>query len=109
MKTHLISYLALGVALSCSAPVRATQAQDPPAKADEASSADRQNASVAEIITDENAPSSGTAGSGEKASDIVVTGSRIRGVAPVGSTVIGITREDVIATSAVSTSDIFKN
>jgi iron complex outermembrane receptor protein len=43
------------------------------------------------------------------ASDIIVTGSRIRGAAPVGSTVIAVGRDDIGTTSAVTTSEIFRN
>lgn len=42
------------------------------------------------------------------APDIVVTGSRVRGAAPVGSTVIGLGREDVIASGAVTTDRLIK-
>jgi len=41
--------------------------------------------------------------------EIIVTGSRIRGVAPVGSSVIAVGREDITSTSAVTTSEIFRN
>ena len=40
--------------------------------------------------------------------EIVVTGSRVRGVAPVGSTVISLGREDVIASGAVTTDRLIK-
>lgn len=40
--------------------------------------------------------------------EIVVTGSRVRGVAPVGSTVIALGREDVIASGAVTTDRLIK-
>ncbi|NJC04382.1 iron complex outermembrane receptor protein [Sphingomonas kaistensis] len=42
------------------------------------------------------------------APDIVVTGSRVRGAAPVGSTVISLGREDVIASGAVTTDRLIK-
>lgn len=45
----------------------------------------------------------------EAASDIVVTGSRIRGAAPVGSSVIAVGREDFTATAAVSTAELFRD
>ncbi|WP_041558159.1 TonB-dependent receptor domain-containing protein [Novosphingobium sp. PP1Y] len=42
------------------------------------------------------------------AKDIVVTGSRIRGVAPVGSTVVAIDREEMAATGQTTTADILR-
>lgn len=39
---------------------------------------------------------------------IVVTGSRIRGIDPVGSNVIGITRDDIEAEPVISTSDLLR-
>ena len=45
----------------------------------------------------------------QPAEAIVVTGSRIRGVAPVGSGVIAVGRDDITVTSAVSTSEVFRN
>lgn len=40
--------------------------------------------------------------------DIIVTGSRVRGAAPVGSTVISLGREDVVASGAVTTDRLIK-
>ncbi len=42
-------------------------------------------------------------------SEIVVTGSRIRGVAPVGSTVIGVNHDDISATGAVNITDALQD
>ena len=42
-------------------------------------------------------------------SEIVVTGSRIRGVAPVGSSVIGVSRDDITATGATNVNDALQN
>ena len=42
------------------------------------------------------------------ASEIIVTGSRLRGAAPVGSSVISLGREDVIASGAVTTDRLIK-
>ncbi|RYG79203.1 MAG: hypothetical protein EON59_16645, partial [Alphaproteobacteria bacterium] len=39
----------------------------------------------------------------EGSTEIVVTGSRLRGAAPVGSTVIAVDREDILASGAIST------
>lgn len=61
-------------------------------------------------VTDERLPeASGTAQPAQDPTEIVVTGSRIRGVAPVGSTVLTVGREDFTATSAVSTAEIFRD
>jgi iron complex outermembrane receptor protein len=38
--------------------------------------------------------------------EIVVTGTLLRGVAPVGTNVIGVTKDDVVATGAASTNDL---
>lgn len=40
--------------------------------------------------------------------DIIVTGSRLRGAAPVGSTVIALGREDAVASGAVTTDRLIK-
>jgi iron complex outermembrane receptor protein len=45
---------------------------------------------------------------GEKIEQIVVTGSRIRGLAPVGSTVVSVTRADIDASGAVSTAGLLQ-
>jgi iron complex outermembrane receptor protein len=44
----------------------------------------------------------------EVGNEIVVTGSRVRGAAPVGSTVIALNREDVFASGAVTTDRLIK-
>lgn len=49
------------------------------------------------------------AAAGEAAGDIVVTGSRIRGAAPVGSSVLAVGRDDFTTTAAVSTAELFRN
>ncbi len=38
--------------------------------------------------------------------DIIVTGTLLRGVAPVGTNVIGVSRSDIIATGAANTNDL---
>ncbi|KQZ44540.1 TonB-dependent receptor domain-containing protein [Massilia sp. Root1485] len=45
---------------------------------------------------------------GEQPEQVVVTGSRIRGVAPVGSTVVSLTRGDIEASGAVSTANLLQ-
>jgi iron complex outermembrane receptor protein len=45
---------------------------------------------------------------GEQPEQVVVTGSRIRGVAPVGSTVVSLTRGDIEASGAVSTASLLQ-
>ncbi|WP_319937500.1 TonB-dependent receptor plug domain-containing protein [Sphingomonas cannabina] len=40
------------------------------------------------------------------AADIVVTGTLLRGVAPTGTNVIGVTRDEVVATGAASSNDL---
>ena len=72
--THLLLGVSIGV-LTCSVPAAA---QDNPVVTDEAAATDE--------------------GDGE----IVVTGSRLRGVAPVGSTVIQLGREEIEDSSAVT-------
>jgi iron complex outermembrane receptor protein len=44
----------------------------------------------------------------EVAGEVIVTGSRLRGAAPVGSSVIALGREDVIASGAVTTDRLIK-
>ncbi|MFT4089331.1 MAG: TonB-dependent receptor [Asticcacaulis sp.] len=41
--------------------------------------------------------------------EVVVTGSRIRGVAPVGSNLISVTRDEFTKSAAVSTAELFKD
>lgn len=57
-----------------------------------------------------NPPEAGpvTVTSDEVNADIVVTGSRVRGAAPVGSTVISLGREDAVAGGAVTTDRLIK-
>ncbi len=80
---HLLLGVSLGV-LACSAPAAA---QDDPAAVAEADEA---------------------AAAGETDGTIVVTGSRLRGVAPVGSTVISIGREQIENSSAVTVDRMIK-
>lgn len=40
--------------------------------------------------------------------EVVVTGSRIRGAAPVGSPVIGLTRQDIAASTAITTTQLLQ-
>jgi iron complex outermembrane receptor protein len=42
----------------------------------------------------------------QSSSEIVVTGTLLRGIAPVGTNVIGVSRSDVVATGAASTNDL---
>lgn len=42
----------------------------------------------------------------EEESQIVVTGTQLRGIAPTGTNVIGLTRNDIIATGATSANDV---
>lgn len=92
--------LLLGVALAALA-TGSVQAQTiPPTQAP----------ASADPVTAENDPAATAAAQDDTAAgDIVVTGSRIRGVAPVGSSVIAVGRADFKATSAVSTADLFKD
>jgi iron complex outermembrane receptor protein len=40
--------------------------------------------------------------------EIVVTGTNIRGVAPVGSTIVGVTRSDIVSSGAVTTTQLLQ-
>jgi iron complex outermembrane recepter protein len=62
---------------------------------------------IPEPITD--ADQTADAPTSAQSEDIIVTGSRIRGATPVGSTVIAVGRNDFGATAAVSTSEIFRD
>jgi len=62
---------------------------------------------MAQAQAQEDARGSASAQATEQ--DIVVTGSRIRGAAPVGSAVIAVGREDFKTTAAVSTAELFKD
>lgn len=57
--------------------------------------------------TTQTAPAA--ADNGERPEQIVVTGSRIRGIAPVGSAVVSVTRGDIEASGAVSTADLLQD
>ncbi|MBN2972717.1 TonB-dependent receptor [Roseomonas aeriglobus] len=63
-------------------------------------------ASEPDVQTPEAGPSTITQDQVDR--DIIVTGSRVRGAAPVGSTVIALGREDVIASGAVTTDRLIK-
>ena len=57
------------------------------------------------------APAAGVSGNGttpQAIQEIVVTGSRIRGAAPVGSTVIGLSREDIVSSTAITTTQLLQ-
>jgi iron complex outermembrane receptor protein len=54
------------------------------------------------------APDAGPTVNQEPTADIIVTGSRVRGAAPVGSTVISLGREDVVASGAATTDQLIK-
>lgn len=47
-----------------------------------------------------------TAGADTAADDIVVTGTLLRGIAPVGTNVVGLNREEITATGATNTNDV---
>ena len=81
--THLLLGASIGV-LSLSVPAAAQDDPAPAAQPDDAAAADE--------------------GDGE----IVVTGSRLRGVAPVGSTVIALGREEIESSSAVTVDRMIK-
>ncbi len=53
----------------------------------------------------QNAPAAAPA---EKAEEIVVTGSRIRGIAPIGPSVTGVSRDSIETSGAVSTAQILQ-
>ncbi|MFZ3484127.1 TonB-dependent receptor domain-containing protein [Sphingomonas sp. 3-13AW] len=76
----------------------------------EASSAQQGTADApAPVQNDAAAAGPVTIGSTDvQGSDVVVTGSRIRGAAPVGSTVIGIDRKAIEASGAVTTDRLIK-
>jgi iron complex outermembrane receptor protein len=61
-----------------------------------------QDRSAPSVQADEDATAAGETG------QIVVTGSRLRGVAPVGSTVIGLGREEIESSTAVTLDRIIK-
>lgn len=55
-------------------------------------------------------PDTGTGASSESDErDIIVTGTLFRGIAPVGTNVVAVSREDVVATGATSTNDLLAN
>lgn len=45
---------------------------------------------------------------GSSVEEVVITGSRIRGVAPVGSALIAVTREEIVASGAVTTTQLLQ-
>ncbi len=59
----------------------------------------------AQVTAPAAAPATQTA---DKAESIVITGSRIRGSAPVGSTVVSVGREDIEASSATTTAQLLQ-
>jgi iron complex outermembrane receptor protein len=92
MKAHTAKIFARsGVALLALAWATGVQAQEAPA-------AGQQEAAGPTTTTADD----------EVAGEVVVTGSRLRGAAPVGSSVISLGREDVIASGAVTTDRLIK-
>jgi len=90
MKAHTTKIFARsGVALLALAWATGAQAQDTPA------------------VPQAAGPTTTTADD-EVAGEVIVTGSRLRGAAPVGSSVISLGREDVIASGAVTTDRLIK-
>jgi len=56
----------------------------------------------AQDAQEQSAPPAGTTAEAQDSSDIIVTGSRLRGTAPVGSTVISLGRTDIDTSSSVT-------
>ncbi len=77
------SLLAIAVAIASPATAQTARATPPPASPSDKASSDS-----------------------SEVSEIVVTGTLLRGVAPVGTNVIGVSRDDVVATGAASTNDL---
>ncbi|MEO6339189.1 MAG: TonB-dependent receptor plug domain-containing protein, partial [Caulobacteraceae bacterium] len=50
-----------------------------------------------------------TSDAGGAVEEIVVTGSRIRGVAPVGSNLVSLTHDEIVATGAFTTTDVLRS
>jgi iron complex outermembrane receptor protein len=62
-----------------------------------------QTAEPAEDVVEETA-----AETGQDQGEIVVTGTQLRGIAPVGTNVVSMSREDITATGATSANDILR-
>lgn len=56
----------------------------------------------------QTAPAATDAAAADALSEIVVTGSSIRGVAPTGSTLVTVSREQIAATSVATTTDLLR-
>lgn len=65
-------------------------------------------AQVAEPVTGPPAQSDDAASDDTPAADIVVTGSRIRGTAPIGSSVIAVGRDEIRNSGATTTADVLR-
>src|SRR5690242_7487323 len=63
-------------------------------------------AGIALMAGSATASAQSQAAAGNDIEEVVVTGTMIRGVAPVGSNVIGLSHEDIEASGARSTQDI---
>lgn len=57
-------------------------------------------------VTPPDAPAVEEAAPAEDQSEIVVTGTQLRGIAPTGTNVVSMTRQDIIATGATSANEI---
>ncbi|MGN6374849.1 MAG: TonB-dependent receptor plug domain-containing protein [Sphingomonas sp.] len=99
-KWAALSGTSIAAVLIASAPVRAqtTDAEPASAQSTEATSAAQTPISQTDPLTDPD--------NAEQAPDIVVTGSSIRGVPPVGSNLISVTREDIQTIGANTTADL---
>lgn len=104
---HQLSLMAIAVALSASAvgPASAQQAGDAVIKTPAPLPGDQ--ADLQAPPASQPAPTDQQA-QGEEAqtADIVVTGTLLRGIAPVGTNVIGLNRGDIAATGATSTQQL---
>ena len=98
-----------GVALTALGWANLAAAQITPAPDEPASSQQARDGAPASVQTQAAAAGPVTvSGDDIQGSDIVVTGSRIRGAAPVGSTVIAIDRRAIEASGAVTTDRLIK-
>ncbi|MEG8044718.1 hypothetical protein QP164_19460 [Sphingomonas sp. LR59] len=100
---NLMATLLATSGMAIAVPAFARAQQDVPVSGPSVNAAPSASAADAQQVGPQEAPAPT-----EEAADIVVTGSSIRGVAPTGSSLVSVTRADIVATGASTTTELLR-
>ncbi len=100
---NLMATLLATSGMAIAVPAFARAQQDVPVSGPSVNAAPSASAADAQQVGPQEAPVPT-----EEAADIVVTGSSIRGVAPTGSSLVSVTRADIVATGASTTTELLR-